>query len=147
MIVPTVGSNPYLLSLLHECTKSLQTCATQWPKACQVPLSVGFSKQEYRRGLHALLQGTFLTQGWNLHLLHPLHWQSGFFFLPLAPLGKPNEFCSRGLQILVIRSLFVQFWGGWGQKILGEESAQVVMELGTWASQSLPTSKAMSQVD
>ena len=70
-----------------------------------------------------------------------------FFFLPLAPLGKPNEFWSRGLQILVIRSLFVHSWGGWGQKILGEESAQVAMELGTWANQSLPTSKAMSQVD
>ena len=67
--------------------------------------------------------------------------------LPLAPLGKPNEFCSRGLQIPVIRSLFVHSWGGWGQKILGEESAQVAMELGTWANQSLPTSKAMSQVD
>ena len=31
----------------------------------------------------ALLQGTFPTQGWNLCLLHLLHWQAGA--LPLAP--------------------------------------------------------------
>jgi len=27
--------------------------------------------------IHALLQGIFLTQGWNPHFLHPLHWQVG----------------------------------------------------------------------
>ena len=37
---------------------------------------------------HALLQGTFPTQGSNLHLLHLLHWQAGS--LPLAPPGKPQ---------------------------------------------------------
>ena len=37
-------------------------------------------------GGHALLQGTFLTQGLNLHLLCLLHWQVGS--LPLAPPGK-----------------------------------------------------------
>ena len=34
-------------------------------------------------GCHALLQGIFPTQGWNLSLLCLLHWQSGS--LPLAP--------------------------------------------------------------
>ena len=38
-------------------------------------------------GCHFLLQGIFLTQGWNLHLLCLLHWQAGS--LPLAPPGKP----------------------------------------------------------
>ena len=38
-------------------------------------------------GCHALLQGIFPTQGSNLHLLYPLHWQVGSF--PLAPRGKP----------------------------------------------------------
>ena len=32
-------------------------------------------------GCHALLQGVFLTQRWNLHLLGLLHWQEG----PLPP--------------------------------------------------------------
>ena len=39
-------------------------------------------------GYHALLQGTFLTQGLNSHLLHLLHWQVGS--LPLQPPGKPE---------------------------------------------------------
>ena len=37
-------------------------------------------------GCHALLQGIFLTQGSNLHLLCLLHWQEGS--LPLVPPGK-----------------------------------------------------------
>ena len=39
-------------------------------------------------GCHALLQGIFLTQGSNPHLLCLLHWQVGF--LSLAPAGKPR---------------------------------------------------------
>ena len=38
-------------------------------------------------GCRFLLQGIFLTQWWNLHLLHLLHWQAGS--LLLAPPGKP----------------------------------------------------------
>ena len=36
---------------------------------------------------HALLQGIFLTQGWNLHFFFLLPWHVGS--LPLAPPGKP----------------------------------------------------------
>ena len=39
-------------------------------------------------GCQALLQGIFLTQGSNLHLLCLLHWQVGSY--PLAPPGKPK---------------------------------------------------------
>ena len=38
---------------------------------------------------HVLLQGIFLTQGLNLHLLHLLQWQAGSW--PLAPPGKPER--------------------------------------------------------
>ena len=38
---------------------------------------------------YALLQGIFLTQGWNQHLLSLLNWQVGS--LPLAPPGKPSN--------------------------------------------------------
>ena len=41
--------------------------------ACQIPLSMGFSRQEYWSGLSFLLQGIFLIQGLNLNLLH---WQT-----------------------------------------------------------------------
>ena len=38
-------------------------------------------------GCNFLLQGIFLTQGLNLHLLHLLHWQVDS--LPLHHLGSP----------------------------------------------------------
>ena len=38
-------------------------------------------------GCHALLQGFFLTQGWNPHPLCLLHWQASS--LPFVPPGKP----------------------------------------------------------
>ena len=39
--------------------------------AHQAPLSMEFSRQEYTGvGSHSFLQGIFLTQGSNLHLLH-----------------------------------------------------------------------------
>ena len=42
---------------------------TPWTVAHQAPLFVGFSRQEYWSGLPCLLQGIFLTQGLNLHLM------------------------------------------------------------------------------
>ena len=45
--------------------------ATLWTVACQAPLSMEFSRQEYWSvGSHSLLRGIFLTQAWNLGLLH-----------------------------------------------------------------------------
>ena len=38
--------------------------------ACQAPLSMGFSRQEYWVGCHFLLQGIFPTQGLNPTLLY-----------------------------------------------------------------------------
>ena len=58
--------------------------ATPWTVSCQALLSVGFSRQEYWRGLPFLLQGIFLTQ----EHLSLLHWQAGS--LSLAPPGKPQ---------------------------------------------------------
>ena len=76
-------SNLFLFVLLF----SHQSCPTLlWPPrttAFQVPLSVGFSRQEYWSGLHFLLQGIFLTQGLNPCLLH---WQVDS--LPLNHLGS-----------------------------------------------------------
>ena len=49
---------------------------TPWTVAHQAPLSMGFSRKNTGVGCHFLLQGIFLTQGLNLHLLHLLHWQA-----------------------------------------------------------------------
>ena len=62
--------------------------AMLWTVACQAPLSMGFSGQEYQNGCHFLLQEIFPIQGSNLHLFCLLHWQVGS--LPLVPPGKPQ---------------------------------------------------------
>ena len=62
------------------CAKSLQLCldsVTLWTIARQAPLSMGFSRQEYWSGCHALLWGIFPTQGSNTCLLPLLYWQAG----------------------------------------------------------------------
>ena len=65
-------------------------CLTLWDlMACQAPLSMGFSRQEYWSGLPCPPLGDLpnprIEPGF-LHLLHLLHWQAGS--LPLAP---PNN--------------------------------------------------------
>ena len=50
--------------------KSCLTVVTPCTVACQAPLSLGFSRQEYWNGLPFPPQGIFLTQGLNPHLLH-----------------------------------------------------------------------------
>ena len=47
----------------------------------------GVSGKDTGVGCHALLQGTFLTQGSNLHFLYLLPWQVDS--LPLSHLGSP----------------------------------------------------------
>ena len=63
-----------------------QLFATQWTVAHQAPLSMGFFRQNTGVGCHFLLQGIFLTQGSNPHLLSLLHWQVDS--LPLHHLGS-----------------------------------------------------------
>ena len=67
------------------CVESLgpvQLFVTPWTIAHQAPLSMGLSRQGYWMCCHFLLQGIFLTQGWNPHLLLFLHWL--FFLKPLS---------------------------------------------------------------
>ena len=70
----------FILIYMHECMLSRLSCvclfATLWTVARQAPLSIGLSRQEYWRRLPCPLQGIFLTQGSNQHLLHLLHWQA-----------------------------------------------------------------------
>ena len=51
-------------------SKSCPTLATPWTVACQAPLSMRFSRQEYWVGCHSLLQGIFPTQESNSGVLH-----------------------------------------------------------------------------
>ena len=45
--------------------------ATLWIMACQALFPRNFQGKNTEVGCHFLLQGIFLTQGWNLHLLRP----------------------------------------------------------------------------
>ena len=50
--------------------QSCVTVVTPWTVACQVPLSMDFSRQEYWNDSHSFLLGIFSTQGLNLGLPH-----------------------------------------------------------------------------
>ena len=72
--------------------------ANPWTVACQAPLPLEFSRQEYWSGLPCPPPGDLpdpgikpRTQGSNPALLCLLHWQAGS--LPLASPGKPFHDC------------------------------------------------------
>ena len=73
--------------LSHVVTKLLQSCLTlYYPHELQPPRHLcqwGFPGKNTGVGCHSLLQGIFPTQGSNLSLLCPLHWQA--HSLPLTP--------------------------------------------------------------
>ena len=79
---------------------------TQWTVACQAPLSMECSRQEYCRGLPFPTPRDLSDPGIQPHLLCFLHWQVDS--LPLVPPGKPKEgfrqknwcFLTVGLKIL-----------------------------------------------
>ena len=58
----------------------VQLFATPWTIAHEIPLFIGFSRQEYWSGLPFPSPGIFLTQGLNPCLLYLLHCQEGFYY-------------------------------------------------------------------
>ena len=85
------GSRPQPAAMAVCSCSDAQSCPTLWdPMGCRPPGSSVHGDSSSKNtgvGFYALLQGIFMTQGWNLHLLCLLHWQVGS--LPLAPPGKP----------------------------------------------------------
>ena len=72
-----------------NCTQSCLTLPAPWTVACQAPLPMEFSRQEYWSGVSFPTQGIFLSQGSNPHVLCLLHWQTFFFFF--KPLVLPEK--------------------------------------------------------
>ena len=72
-----VVSSEFLLGICVCCCLLAQLCPTLChPMDCKSTRLVcpwAFSRQECWSGLQVLLQGVFLTQRWNLHLLRLLH--------------------------------------------------------------------------
>ena len=60
-----------LCACVLSCFSFVWLFVTLQTRVLQSPLSMGFSKQDYWVGCHALLQGIFLTQGSNASLLSP----------------------------------------------------------------------------
>ena len=75
-----------------------------------------FSSKNTGMGCHFLPQGIFSTQGLKLHLLHPLHWQSGS--LPLSQLENPDHSVHATISSisvnsnLLFKAQFREFPGG-----------------------------------
>ena len=54
----------------HFCSVVFNSFVTPWSVVHQAPLPMGLPRQEYWMSCHFLLQGIFLTQELNPHLLH-----------------------------------------------------------------------------
>ena len=91
-------SNIVMLLLLLSRFSCVWLFVTPWPVALQAPLSMGFSRQEYRSGLPCPPPGDLPDPG-NLCILHLLHWRADS--LPLKPPGKPLF-----LVLLIVTSFF-----------------------------------------
>ena len=91
------GGSPWLWpsesSVVHAMLNRfshVRLSVTLWTAACQAPLSMEFSRQQYWNGLPFPPPGEiFRAQGSNPRLLHLLHWKAGS--LPLAPWMNPGS--------------------------------------------------------
>ena len=90
--VARIWNHCHFIIYRHVCIVSgaqllsgIQLFAILWTVACQAPLSMGFSRQNTEVDCYFHLQGIFLTQGLNPHLLH---WQVDS--LPLSHQGNPG---------------------------------------------------------
>ena len=73
------------------CFSCDQLFATLWSTAHQDPLSMGFSRQEHWSGLPRSPPGDLPDSRIEPESLMSPAWQTCFFFLPLAPPGKPRK--------------------------------------------------------
>ena len=99
---PLVGDSPWfhfssipMVSWVYVCACALsrfscvQLFVTLWTVAHQAPLPMGFSRQEYWRGLTCFLPGDLLHPGIQPASLSSLVLAGGFF--KLVPPGKPSR--------------------------------------------------------
>ena len=77
----------FLWACVLNCFSCVQLFATPWTVACQAPLSMGFSRQKYWRGLPYPSPGDLPNPGIEpASLKYPALAEGS---LPLAPPGKP----------------------------------------------------------
>ena len=95
---------------------------TPWTVACQAPLSMGFSRQEYWSGLPFPSPGIFLTQELNLCLPHLLHCRQILYcwatretperqwFQPTGVLCRCNEMINQDCLAQHLAKLVLNKW-------------------------------------
>jgi len=85
------GANTLISACLLSCFSCVPLFATLWIVACQAPLFLGFSRQEYWSGLSCPPPGDLLDPGIEpVSLMSPAFAGNFFFFfLLLTPPGKP----------------------------------------------------------
>ena len=81
----------------------VQLFGTWWTIACQVPLSMKFSQQEFQSGLPFTTQGIFLTEGSNPGLLHRRQ-----ILYHLSYQGSPPKVKKKKKNLDVFKSRFKQ---------------------------------------
>ena len=82
-------------------TKSCPTLGIPWTIACQAPLSVGFSRQEYWCGLPCLLPGDLPDPGIKPACLLPPEFAGGFFTTSVT---WEAHYCCRAVQPLPLHN-------------------------------------------
>ena len=88
---PSSSSHVVVAVYLLRCVRLF---ATPWTLTHQGPLSMGFSRQEYWSGCHALLQGIFPTQELNprhLHCKQILAWETPWTEEPGGLYSPPGK--------------------------------------------------------
>ena len=107
------------------CSSHVQFFATLWTVACQAPLSMGFSRQEYCSGLPCPPPGDLPDPVIEPASLTFPHWQPGS--LPLEPPGKPeyvdhleklnqlNFYCFKDRKLTVGNSAEARVGTLWGK--------------------------------
>ena len=87
-VVSRCGELNKTYACMLSCFSRVRLFMTLHTIACQAPLSMGFSRQEYWSRLPCPPPEDLLDLGIKLASLCLLHWQASS--LPLAPLGKPH---------------------------------------------------------
>ena len=116
-----------LLSL--QSLSNVPLFATPWAIAHQAALSMGFSRKEYWRGCHFLLQGIFLTQD-QIQAFCIGRWV--LYHFPRSHLGRPGETLGRQNDSLSGRNLHFKYHFqlktkkvGWGRASYGSSMGKV----------------------
>ena len=86
--IKSIRSKP--VTVLVSVLSRVRLFATLWTAACQVPLSMGFSRQEHWSGLPFHFPGHLPDPGIKLSLLHCVSCFVGRFFTA-EPWGKPQN--------------------------------------------------------